>query len=215
MIVSILLVFLIISACKKDETEDNTSVPVNLLGNATVQEHLDSGLSILEILEDFPADSIIGKTYGGGILFYVNPSDGSALIVSMSDQSIAAEWGCEGTIIFGADSLSLGSGMYNSTDIDSGCSQPGIAANICEFYTSTTYIDWYLPNKTELTEMFYSIGPAAFGDNNNLGNFAFDNYWSSNDFDSDQAWVVSFNSGVAEFKLKSETARVRAIRAIN
>lgn len=208
-----LVVFLTLSACKKDEPEVNTPVPVDPLANATAQEHLNANESILDILEVFPADSIIGKFYKGGMIFYLNVQDGSGLIASLSDQSIGAEWGCEGTSIFGADSLSLGSGMYNTEDIEVGCNQAGNAANICAFYSNATFIDWYLPNKTELTEMHYSIGVAAFGQNNNIGNFAFDDYWSSNEFDNDQAWAVSFNNGSSNFKLKGETARVRAIRA--
>ncbi len=214
-IVVCLLSIVVFSSCNKDEFTTNNTVPVSPLANATVQEHLDYGLSVDSIMSLFPADSVIGKIYGGGLIFYVNVQTGSGLVAAFSDQSIASEWGCEGTNIFGADSLTLGTGMYNNDAINNGCGTAAIAADICDYYSNDSFLDWYLPNKNELAELYYSIGTAGFGDNFNLGNFAYENYWTSNDFDNDQAWCLNFSSGVSSVKLKGETARVRPIRAFN
>jgi hypothetical protein len=146
----------------------------------------------------------IGKSYGGGIIFYIDSTGKHGLISSISDQSTDAEWGCGGTLI--GTSTAIGTGQANTTAILAGCSQAGIAARICNYLVLNGYDDWFLPSKDELNQMYLQkelIGgfqQAAF-------------YFSSTELDAQNAWYQDLHDGSCSTMLKTYTAHVRAIRA--
>ena len=45
-----------------------------------------------------------------------------------------------------------------------------------------------------------------------VGGFANDNYWSSSEFDNNNAWNQNFNNGNQNDNNKNNTLRVRAVR---
>ena len=88
------------------------------------------------------------------------------------------------------------------------------AARLCAELQRGGYGDWFLPSKDELNQMYLKIGEGAPAPNTNIGGFAADYYWSSTEFDSDDAWRQLFSSGPQYNSNKTNGAnRVRAVRA--
>ena len=95
---------------------------------------------------------VIGQTYGGGVVFYIDGTGQHGLIAATSNQSTGAPWGCGGTLI--GTSTAIGSGQANTTAIVNGCSTAGIAARLCDDLDLNGYTDWFLPSKDELNQMY-------------------------------------------------------------
>ncbi|MFZ4414747.1 MAG: FISUMP domain-containing protein [Bacteroidales bacterium] len=148
----------------------------------------------------------IGQTFGGGIIFYIDWTGLHGLISSTSDQAISAVWGCYGTLT-GASSLLVGAGQTNTAAIINICSQPGIAAKICDSLVLNGYNDWFLPSIGALSAMYDK--------SNFIGGFDYTaRYWSSTEYNNNQAWYRPFYSGfTAHYSDKTDIYRVRAIRA--
>ena len=147
---------------------------------------------------------IIGDTYLGGIVFYLD-SNGGGLIAATTDQFTGAQWGCYDNTISGADGTAIGTGAQNTIDIEAGCTTPGTAADICANLTLGGYSDWFLPSKDELNEMYQN--------KSKIGGFANSGYWSSTEYDSDYAWIQYFSNGGQGSPYKSGSANVRSVRA--
>lgn len=180
-----------------------------------IQTLLSAGETPLNIINAGASLSdFIGRNHAGGIIFYMDPSaDGTGLVSAESDQSIFAQWGCHGTSISGADGTAIGTGNQNTLDINAGCLELDIAADICVFLSLNRFTDWFLPSKDELNEMYTKIGQGAAAPNTNIGNFADAFYWSSSEFNVVNAWEQDFSNGSQNFFSKNESDRVRAIRA--
>ena len=65
--------------------------------------------------------------------------------------------------------------------------------------------DWYLPSKNELNELRL--------ERVRVGGFSGDYYWSSSEFDVDDAWYQHFYSGNQYDSTKYFTGYVRPVRA--
>jgi hypothetical protein len=203
LIVFIFLVVLLGSCSKKECTDP---LAINYDADATKD---DGSCEFIEI----------GDSYQGGIVFYLDSNNLGGLIAAPTDQSNAAEWGCQGTKI-GADETVIGIGNQNTIDIEAGCTTVGTAADICANLTLGGYSDWFLPSKDELNEMWKNLadsdgdgtntGPS---DPNNLGSFANGYYWSSSETDNDEAWGQIFDLGIQDYGDKVTTVYVRAVRA--
>jgi hypothetical protein len=155
----------------------------------------------------------IGDTYQGGIVFYLDGS-GGGLIAAPSDQATAAEWGCYGTGITGADGTAIGTGVQNTIDIEAGCTTIGTAADICANLVLAGYTDWFLPSTDELNLMYQNIGQGNALGLGNVGGFASSYYWSSTELDVYGAWARGFgNGGILVLGYKVPNFDVRAVRA--
>lgn len=156
----------------------------------------------------YKADFPIVKAAGNGTV-PITPtySDWRYLEAAPSD-STSAEWGCDGTSIFGANGTAVGTGEQNTIDIETGCATSGTAADICANLSLGDYSDWFLPSKDELNLMYTNL--EVFG----VGGFADFYYWSSSEFDAYYAWAQYFYNGTQDYGLKySYGLRVRAVRA--
>jgi hypothetical protein len=166
----------------------------------------------------------IGDTYQGGIVFYLD-GNGGGLIAAPTDQSAGAEWGCWGTTVSGVNGSAIGTGAQNTHDIVNANCSPytagnSIAAHICDTLTIGIYDDWFLPSKDELNLMWLNLadsdgdgvntGPS---DQNNLGGFSSNVYWSSNELMNYEAIWQHFGDGIQGFFSKNATYDVRAVRA--
>ena len=65
--------------------------------------------------------------------------------------------------------------------------------------------DGFLPNREELDLLF--------NQRNDVGGFAFGGYWSSSEFDFDNAWGQDFVGGFQGVDDKNVALSVRAVRA--
>ena len=77
--------------------------------------------------------------------------------------------------------------------------------------TSQGYDDWYLPSIDELELMYNTIGNG--GPEGNIGGFGNNWYWSSWEYDNNEAWLVLFSSGHPDYYYKYLTRSIRVIRA--
>jgi hypothetical protein len=161
----------------------------------------------------------IGQNFGGGIIFYLDASGCHGLIASATDQILLTRW--ENTTLINtgayADGIGAGEGntkmiMYKQEPVGGGVRY---AAKICDELVIGAYSDWYLPSKYELNVMFYSIGQGALSPNTNIGGFPEAWYWSSTEFDKDNAWRQAFYVGLdyQVYSSKFYDFAVRAIRA--
>lgn len=149
----------------------------------------------------------------GGIVFSVSNGGLNGLEVAPQDLG-SAEWGCAGTEIAGADSISDGS--QNTADIlSAGCESgnppgPGgnsVAADLADAYSLNGFADWYLPAIDDLSDIRRQLYL------NDVGGIAADSYWSSTEIDANQAEIFAFDVGFRSRSDKNSLLRVRAIRA--
>lgn len=150
----------------------------------------------------------IGESALGGIIAYINGGGStgtSGFVVTSTDVSAGAEWGCMNIEITGADGTAIGTGNQNTIDIMAGCATAGIAARLCGDLTEGGYSDWYLPSIDELQELY----------NNRvaIGGFATFYHWSSSEFAGNSAWSIDFLYGSSAPANKDSSANVRAIRS--
>lgn len=98
----------------------------------------------------------IGQEFGGGIVVYIDASGKHGLIIGKED--LIGQWGCYGTLI-----PNNADGQTMTNNIIVGCSEPGIAARLCDEYVvyetgnSTNsssekgrkYDDWFMASVDE------------------------------------------------------------------
>jgi hypothetical protein len=197
---TLLAVSIIFSACEEED-----AAPANTNNNTVHPDNL--GLAI-------------GDFHQGGIIFYLDNINGGGLVAADYESDVEASWGCDGTLISGADGTDIGTGAQNTLDIVAGCITSGTAADYCAWLTLNGEYDWFLPSKDELNEMFLNIGQ---GNANGIilgpsHAFAKAIYWSSTEYGSNSVWTQQFSNGGSadgeqEDRAKTSSYRVRAIRA--
>ena len=196
-------------------TEVNAVFEYEDLDNDGVNDNVDNCL-------DTPANeavdtlgcsttALIGDFREGGIVIWVDDTGQHRLVCDLTDY--AAIWGCNGTEIVGADSLTVGSGLQNTEDILAICQTAGIAARVANDLVAQEYSDWYLPSKEELKYIWlnsFIISERSIA----LGGGRLDAYyWTSSEYDADHAWCWDLKFGADDHSYSKETpARVRAIR---
>lgn len=186
----------------------------------------------------FTTGDVIGDTLFGGIVFYLD-GNGGGLVCSFEDQAMsslgppnpvgAAEWGCSGYDVSGADGIAIGTGFQNTMDIvaylnaypNCSASNPNnlLAARICDNLSLGGYNDWFLPSKDELNLMYQNLhlpGGGNFYVGTNTSPWGV-RYWSSSEEGFNEAWCQDFNTGNQQQCNKDSytqgTGYVRAIRA--
>ncbi len=162
------------------------------------------GISTSTTLTAQTVTFVIGQSYGGGIIFYIDGTGLHGLIAATSDQSSGAQWGCYGTTI-GGTSTAIGTGQANTTAIVNGCNTAGIAARICNDLVLNGYDDWFLPSKDELNQMYVQKGA--------IGGFTSNAFWSSSEYFAILSWPQDFASGAQFLNDKFNNYHVRAVRA--
>lgn len=163
---------------------------------------------------------VIGQSYGGGIIFYVDGTGQHGLIAAVSNQSDWIPWitgGSTQTTLNGHTLAALGTGQANTNFMMAQPGYTGGAAKVCDDYSVTvdgvTYSDWYLPSIDELTLLY----------NNRVAVGGFDVpgsslvYWSSSEYEyltNSSAWTIYFTWYAAiSVGTKADPWNVRAIRS--
>ena len=162
----------------------------------------------------------VGQIAEGGVIAYVlQPGDPGysstqqkGLVATIYDLPFLnsgsyGSWGCQGTLISGADGTAIGTGNQNTIDIMAGCATTDIAARLCGDLTTGSYSDWYLPSIDELSKLYDSRVV--------IGNFQAASYWSSTENNANTAWYANFAfGGTSPSGNKSTTSfRVRPVRS--
>jgi hypothetical protein len=136
------------------------------------------------------------------------------LLVKKSDEPSATEWGTtlDLTLYEIFNGTALGTGGLNSSDLRAICNETIKSAIINAWAPQSgdtyngNFYRWYLPSKDELNKFYLNRVV--------IGGFTGQIYWSSSQYDADNAWVQSFQTGVQGPGLKvSPTAMsVRSMR---
>ena len=155
----------------------------------------------------------VGEFKFGGVIFWVNPAGDEGYVVSLTDQSFGAQWGCSGTSITGATDSTLGSGEANTVAIEINCTTAGTAADLTANLNLNGYDDWFLPSKDELNEIYLNRVVVNASLVVNGGTDVTAAYWTSTELDSNGAWYQAFSNGSQFGVSKTLPLKVRAIRA--
>lgn len=197
---------------------------VVLVGN--VQQRLDIlGETPIQIYNSgMPLDSLYGKNYQGGLIAYLNTSNGTGLIAASSDQSSGIAWWNGSYTTTGATGTAIGTGQSNTNAIIASQGAGNYPASLCDAYSVTvgavTYSDWHLPSKDELNLLWQNLADSdgdgnnsGPGDPNNLGDFVDALYWSSSEDNNTDVSKQDFFNGSQFTDLKNTFGYVRAVRA--
>ena len=159
-----------------------------------------------------PVSPVIGESFQGGIIFYIDGTGQHGLISATVDQSTSIAWitgGSTQTTTNGNTLTAVGTGHANTNYMMAQTGYTGGAATVCHNYTVTvgdiTYNDWFLPSQAELHLMYTNI--------NGSGGFVQNIYWSSSEYSANNAWYQWFNNGYQFDYTKNTTLHVRAVRA--
>ncbi len=164
----------------------------------------------------------VGDFAQGGIVFWVDETGQHGLVAAKENQGGGSriQWN-NGSY---TDTEANGDGVYagemNTMLIiaNQGSNSNDYAAGVCANYTVTesgvTYGDWYLPSKEELNLMYQNKATidATAGVNGGSG-FASAGYWSSTEFNTNDAWRQNFGNGNQSLSTKGNINYVRAVRA--
>ena len=170
-------------------------------GNGTITGTLTTG-SVTYPNAHGTAGQVLSTT-GSGILAWTTPAGGG------TTHTISETFG--GGIVFYVTTDGLHGLIAETQDQSSSCSwydaQNVISTSANHSATGALFTDWRLPTKNELS-LLYSQKVAG-----TVGGFAGNYYWSSTEYDYDEAWFQGFSSDYQDSYLKTNTFFVRAIRA--
>lgn len=168
-----------------------------------------------------PLDSLYGKVYKGGLIFYLNTTDGSGLVAARQNTTMST-WGCSQMDITSLNNVTsppvepeseigarIGDGERNTKAIIEECTQSNIAAKYCFDYSDSGFSDWFLPSREELKYIYLNLKSKGYGALD--GTF----YFSSTEQSSVGQWHIVMSSGSFSVGNKHGTANVRPVRKFN
>ena len=137
------------------------------------------------------------------------------LVLDTTDLSLSAEWATINVDISNVEST--WNGATNTANLivagAVGGITSGTAAVLCDNSTNEGKSDWYLPAIDELNKVWDNRWEIAQGLTIATGTqLAFDNYWSSSEFNVQYAFLFSFTNGDFTDALKGDLFSVRAMR---
>lgn len=181
-LLTILSIIILFSCSKEDDTVNSTI----LKPYKSVQKRLYEGETPLYIYNSgIILDSLYGKYYEGGLIYYLNTSQGNGLIAHTQDNSSSVNWGGFGDIV-GANDSNIGAGKANTSVIISYLSDINSAAGFCDNLVLNNYSDWFLPSKDEM----YIMMKRLIG-KKNVYFGAISGYWTSTNYDFYKVWIIS------------------------
>ena len=153
-----------------------------------------------------------GDRVGGGVVFYVDSSGESGLIVTPFDISEKTWWMPVNIDLPTCNNLT--DGKLNTSYITQQAGEGEYAAYVCDTFTYKGKNGWYLPSINELSMLFnsrYQVNRALGGDPDSTTTvLAHEPYWSSTQWNKDSALMIDQGNILTE--PKERTGKVRAIR---
>jgi hypothetical protein len=188
--------------------------------NAAILNDLIAALEarIVALEQSQPQPATVGDFRAGGIVFWVDPADNThGLVCALSDDATQVAWGCSNTDLPNVPNVpynggnpvglgaEIGDGESNTNNILNDC--PIAPAALAARFLGP---EWFLPSAKELNEMYiHETTLEAVSGFSAFSNF----YWSSTEFDVNNAWVQNFGFGGQASTNKNGTHYVRAVRA--
>jgi hypothetical protein len=176
-----------------------------------------NGLATWGAATSAPVTYQVGDFAQGGVVFWVSANAQHGKVVSIYDIK-AVEWSWTLFEEIGAPAKSLVNGSGNTLAILFHRPSDIGAAKYCVDLAYGGYEDWYLPAKSELSQIYSNrtlIGNIAWANNGEY----FDTtssvfYWSSTENNAGDAWAQNFGAGMSpQLKSKVTEGSIRAIRA--
>lgn len=185
-----------------DENCDGT------VANCDVQTRLNNGETPCQIFNtNIPLDSLYGKNYVGGLIFYLDTINCNGLVAAPSDQSSAIQWQNGSSIITGATGQAIGTGQSNTSIIISIQGIGSYAAQLCDDLLLNGYADWFLPSISELEAIHNNLHIKGYG------GFTPSYYVSSSEFNFESEYSINFANFLGySISVKFSADHVRAIR---
>ncbi len=165
----------------------------------------------------------VGDLAFGGIVFWVDGSGRHGLVCSKEDLSTGIRWyagtyGVTRAVGDGPYAGFMNTSIIISSQVAIGDDGKDYAAFLCSKLIvkddNKSYGDWYLPSKEELMLMYRNIdviNAAATASKGTVCESEY--YWSSTEYDEEQAWKMNLVTGQVAHYYKTYAARVRAVRA--
>ena len=156
----------------------------------------------------------IGDIVNGGVVFWLDSTGQHGLVVAMSDVATSVQWGCSGQDLPNVPNVptspvglgaEIGDGFNNTNDILNDCPTAPAA-----FAARSLGAQWFLPSAKELNQMY--INKTTLEGVSGFTAFS-SSYWSSSEYDYNNAWAQVFYNEAQGFYSKSNTSYVRAVRA--
>ena len=144
----------------------------------------------------------VGKSYEGGIIFYVDGTGSHGLISATSDID-SLIWG--DTLHTNASGIAIGVGDTNTTTIINLFGSGNFAASACNLIVISGFNDWFLPSKVELNILYTQ--------KDKVGGFKEKYYWTSSEASYKYAWGQYFGNGQKDYLNKFTKCSVRPVRA--
>ena len=200
------------------ETKINAGTNVSVTGTGTSGDPYEISAS------GSGSAHYIGELYGGGIVFYIYDNGQHGLIASLDNlDASGVAWSATLSSEIGSSAQSYTDGASNTAAIVAQDNTPGYAATLCDSYSNDGFTDWYLPAAWELSLLYnasFAINDTLENDGNGSTNGlsavntppAYGRYWSSTEYDIDNAWFYRFSNNASFSNGKGSLLRVRAIR---
>ncbi len=164
----------------------------------------------------------VGDIAFGGIVFWVDGSGRHGLVCSKEDLSTGMRWyagtyGVTRAVGDGPYAGFMNTSIIISSQVAIGDDGDDYAAYLCSKLIvkdeNKSYGDWYLPSKEELMLLYKNIAEVNAAATSAKGTVCESTYyWSSTEYNKEQAWKMDLGTGQVAHYYKSYHARVRAIR---
>jgi hypothetical protein len=188
-----------------DVSASITGLSVNITYHYRVRAENSLGISYSNDMV-FTTHYVVGESYFGGIIFYIDNTGVHGLVCAPIDQSPGAIWYNGNYVLTNATGTAIGSGAANTSAIVLMQGPGAYAAKLCDDLEMNGYSDWFLPSKDEINLMYPYL---------NHGDYGFAEYWSSSEGDLYNAWKfgVQTGGGDSNYYDKFGMYPVRAARA--